>query len=74
MDCIWDKHESGVACINCGRVKARPTRRNCTLKKGLGDTMGGVTKARGLKSGGGCNKRGANANNLMTRTGYKNAR
>lgn len=74
MHCIWDKHESGVACINCGRVKAKPTRRNCSLKKGLGDTIAGVTKAIGLKPCGGCNKRRAKANNLMPTTAYKNAR
>ena len=74
MDCIWDKHESGVACINCGRVKAKPTRRNCSLKKGLGDTIAGVTKAIVLKPSGGCNKRRQKANNLMPTSAYKNAR
>lgn len=74
MDCIWDKHESGVACINCGRVKPKPTRRNCSLKKGLGDTIAGVTKAIGLKPCGGCNKRRQKANTLMPTSAYKNAR
>ena len=74
MDCIWDKHESGVACINCGKVKPKPTRRNCSLKKGLGDTIAGVTKAIGLKPCGGCNKRRQKANSLMPTSAYKNAR
>ena len=74
MHCIWNEHEGGVICINCGRLKARPTRRNCKVKKGLGDTIANVTKAIGLKPCGGCNKRRSKVNNLAPTSAYKHAR
>ena len=76
VDCIFTKKEKqqGVVCVNCGTTKRKATKRNCQLKKGLGDTVARATKAMGIKPCGGCNKRRASLNNAKPTPAYRDAR
>ena len=74
VDCIFKQAVNGYQCQNCGVIKRKATRRNCGLKKGLGDTVARVTKAAGVKPCGGCNKRRAKLNNLKPTPAYRDAR
>ena len=74
VDCIFKKSGDIYQCSNCGATKKKATRRNCTLKKGFGDTVANITKAVGVKPCGGCNKRRAKLNNLTATPAYRNAR
>ena len=74
VNCIFKKTDNGYTCPNCGVTKQKKTRRNCGLKKGIGDTISNVTKAIGVKPCGGCNKRRAKLNKLKPTPAYKNAR
>jgi hypothetical protein len=76
VNCIFKQQnkQTGVYCVNCGTTKRKPTRRNCGLKKGLGDTIASVTKKVGIKPCGGCNKRRAAMNNAKPTPAYRDAR
>ena len=74
MDCVFTKIADGVQCNNCGVIKRKETRRNCGLKKGLGDTVAMITKAVGVKPCSPCQKRRAKLNAATATPAYKNAR
>ena len=74
MDCIFTKTEDGFFCNNCGVVRRKATRRNCGLKKGLGDTVARITKAVGVKPCSPCQKRRAKLNAATATPAYKSAR
>jgi hypothetical protein len=74
VQCIWQDSGRGVVCINCGTVKKRATRRNCGLKKGLGDSVAAVTAAVGIKPCGGCKSRQGTLNKKFATPAFKNSR
>ena len=74
MDCVFTEITEGVQCNNCGVVKRKATRRNCGMKKGLGDTVARITKAVGVKPCSPCQKRRAKLNAATATPAYKNAR
>lgn len=74
MDCIFQPVSSGYRCINCSAVKKKPTKRNCGMKKGFGDTISNIIKAVGVKPCGGCQKRRAKLNKATATPAFANAR
>ena len=74
MDCIFEPVSSGYQCINCSAVKKKPTKRNCGMKKGLGDTVARITKVVGVKPCGGCKKRRDRLNKATATPAFANAR
>ena len=74
MRCIWTENENGVCCVNCGHTRRRPSYRNCALRKGLGDSIAGITSAIGIKPCGGCKGRQGKLNKKFSTPAFENAR
>ena len=74
LDCIFEPFGDKFKCINCPSVRRNKTKRNCKLKKGLGDTVANFTKSVGIKPCSPCQKRRAKLNNATASIAYKNAR
>lgn len=74
MHCVWKEVDDGVVCVSCGKHKPRPTRRNCTLSKGVGDKFARITSVVGIKPCGGCNKRKRKLNKRYASEQFENAR
>ena len=69
MQCDFKPYDGeGVRCVNCDKVKPRPTRRNCDASDGLGEKIAGFIKATtGIKSCGGCQGRREALNRMTAR-------
>ena len=68
MDCNFKTYDGdGVRCVNCDKVKPRPTKRNCDASGGLGEKIASLTKKIGLKTCGGCQGRREALNRLTAR-------
>jgi hypothetical protein len=70
MQCNFKPYEDGVRCVNCDKVKQRPTRRNCDASGGLGERVASFIKATtGIKSSscGGCQGRREALNRMTAR-------
>tara|TARA_R110002051_G_scaffold302434_1_gene370809 strand:+ start:619 stop:864 length:246 start_codon:yes stop_codon:yes gene_type:complete len=70
MDCNFKTYDGeGVRCVNCDKVKPRPTRRNCDASGGLGEKIASITKMIGFKpsSCGGCQGRREALNRLTAK-------
>tara|TARA_R110000751_G_scaffold38895_1_gene92879 strand:- start:172 stop:435 length:264 start_codon:yes stop_codon:yes gene_type:complete len=66
MECNFKPYDGeGVRCVNCDKIKPRPTRRNCDASGGLGEKIASITKMIGIKPCGGCQGR-REALNRMT--------
>ena len=74
MRCIWAENENGVCCVNCGHTRKRPSYRNCVLRKGLGDSIAGITSAIGIKPCRSCKSRQGKLNKKFSTPAFENAR
>jgi len=74
VNCVFQEAGSRFQCINCGSVKRKKTKRNCGLRKGLGDGVARITKAVGIKPCGGCNKRRSKLNKMKPTPAFESAR
>ena len=75
MKCIWEnRDDGGVVCVNCGHKKKKRSYRQCSLSKGLGDSVARLTSAIGIKPCSGCKSRQGKLNNRFATPAFKNAR